>query len=118
MLVLERHYTAGGCLHTWESSGYEWETGVHYCGEAMHQDTKLSTGKVFKFLTDGEIEWEPIDDVFDHVKVRKIGNQHIESFPMKKRSKRGDKSWDTLESMLLEQFPDEQEAISKVVSCS
>ena len=114
VLVLERHYIAGGCLHTWESSGYEWDTGVHYVGESMHQDSKRSTGQVLKFLTDGELEWEEMDAVFDTVKLRKDGSQDIDSFPIEKRSNPDGKSWDTLESMLLEKFPDEQEAISKV----
>lgn len=115
VLVLERHYIAGGCLHTWESSGYEWDTGVHYVGESMHQDTKRSTGQVLKFLTDGELEWEEMDAVFDTVKLRKDGSEDVESFPIEKRSNRDGKSWDKLESMLLEKFPEEQEAISKVV---
>ena len=80
----------------------------------MHQDTKRSTGQVLKFLTDGELEWEEMDAVFDTVKLRKDGSDDIDSFPIEKRSNPDDKSWDTFESMLLEKFPDEEEAISKV----
>lgn len=29
VLVLERHYTAGGFTHTFRRPGYEWDVGVH-----------------------------------------------------------------------------------------
>ena len=33
VLVLERHYTAGGFTHTFRRPGYEWDVGVHYIGD-------------------------------------------------------------------------------------
>jgi len=33
VLVLERHYTAGGFTHTFHRPGYEWDVGVHYIGQ-------------------------------------------------------------------------------------
>ena len=33
VLVLERHYTAGGFSHSLKRRGYEWDVGVHYIGE-------------------------------------------------------------------------------------
>ena len=116
VLVLERHYVAGGCLHTWESSGYEWDTGVHYVGESQHQDSTRSTGRVLKFLTDGELKWEEMDKVFDCVKLRRDGENETESFPIEKRSVNDkSKTWDNFEAMLLEKFPEEKEAISKFI---
>ena len=32
VLVLERHYTAGGFTHVFRRPGYEWDVGVHYIG--------------------------------------------------------------------------------------
>lgn len=31
-LVLEQHYIAGGCMHMFEDHGFEFDTGLHYCG--------------------------------------------------------------------------------------
>ena len=33
VLILERHYTAGGYTHSFRRPGYEWDVGVHYLGE-------------------------------------------------------------------------------------
>ena len=33
VLVLERHYTAGGFTHVFRRPGYEWDVGVHYIGD-------------------------------------------------------------------------------------
>ena len=35
VLVLERHYTAGGFTHSFRRPGYEWDVGVHYIGQVM-----------------------------------------------------------------------------------
>ena len=32
VLVLEQHYIAGGCTHSFEEHGYEFDTGLHYMG--------------------------------------------------------------------------------------
>jgi all-trans-retinol 13,14-reductase len=32
VLVLEQHDVAGGCTHTFEDRGYEFDTGLHYIG--------------------------------------------------------------------------------------
>ena len=69
VLVLERHYIVGGCTHTWEENGYEWDTGVHYVGESISHESPKSTGRVLKFLTDGKLKWETMDDVYDIVKL-------------------------------------------------
>ena len=69
VLVLERHYIVGGCTHTWEENGYEWDTGVHYVGESISHESPKSTGRVLRFLTDGKLKWETMDDVYDIVKV-------------------------------------------------
>ena len=33
VLVLERHYTAGGYTHSFRRPGYSWDVGVHYVGD-------------------------------------------------------------------------------------
>ena len=32
VLVLEQHYVAGGCTHSFEDKGFEFDTGLHYVG--------------------------------------------------------------------------------------
>ena len=33
VLVLEKHYTAGGFTHVFHRPGFEWDVGVHYVGQ-------------------------------------------------------------------------------------
>jgi len=60
--VLEQHYTAGGYTHSFERNGYEWDVGVHYIGDV---GAKTQTRQMFDFLSDGKIEWAPMDAEFD-----------------------------------------------------
>jgi all-trans-retinol 13,14-reductase len=60
--VLEQHYTAGGYTHSYERNGYEWDVGVHYIGDV---GAPTRTRKMFDFLTDGKLEWAPMDEEYD-----------------------------------------------------
>ena len=64
--VLEQHYTAGGYTHSYERNGYEWDVGVHYIGDV---GAETRTRKMFDFLTDGKLEWAPMDDEYDRFYV-------------------------------------------------
>ncbi len=65
VLVLERHYTAGGFTHVFRRPGYEWDVGVHYIGEVMRPDSGLR--RVFDYVTDGKLAWEDMGDVYDRI---------------------------------------------------
>ena len=65
VLVLERHYVAGGFTHVFERPGYEWDVGVHYVGE-VHTPRSL-TRRLFDHLSDGRLQWAPMDDVYDRI---------------------------------------------------
>jgi len=65
VLVLERHYTAGGFTHTFRRPGYEWDVGVHYIGEVSDPGSMMR--RVFDFVTDGELEWADMGDVYDRI---------------------------------------------------
>jgi all-trans-retinol 13,14-reductase len=41
VLVLERHYTAGGFTHTFRRPGYEWDVGVHYIGDVRIRSSRF-----------------------------------------------------------------------------
>jgi all-trans-retinol 13,14-reductase len=63
VLVLERHYTAGGYTHVFKRTGYEWDVGVHYIGGLS--SGRSTFGAVFNAITEGKITWEPMGDPYD-----------------------------------------------------
>lgn len=64
VLVLERHYTAGGFTHTFRRPGYEWDVGVHYIGQARPTS---SMGRMLAEVFGDGVTWEPMGDVYDTV---------------------------------------------------
>lgn len=67
VLVLERHYTAGGFTHTFHRPGYEWDVGVHYVGDVHRPHTMLR--RAFDHLTDGELQWADMGEVYDTIVI-------------------------------------------------
>jgi all-trans-retinol 13,14-reductase len=67
VLVLERHYTAGGYTHSFNRPGYAWDVGVHYIGEL--QDAESPVRAAFDHLTEGKLEWQAMPDVYDRVTI-------------------------------------------------
>lgn len=65
VLVLERHYTAGGFTHSFKRRGYEWDVGVHYIGEVHSPNSPLR--RVFDVITDRNLKWAKMDDVYDKI---------------------------------------------------
>src|ERR1700733_850316 len=65
VLVLERHYAAGGYTHSFHRPGYEWDVGVHYVGEV--QDPASQVRRVFDYVTDGQLAWARMPDVYDRM---------------------------------------------------
>ncbi len=63
VLVLERHYVAGGFTHTFRRNRYEWDVGVHYIGE-VHQKGSLLR-RLIDHLSEGNLHWAPIADPYD-----------------------------------------------------
>lgn len=67
VLVLERHYTAGGFTHTFHRPGYEWDVGVHYVGDVHRPHTLMR--RAFDHLSDGQLEWADMGDVYDTIVI-------------------------------------------------
>jgi len=67
VLVLERHYTAGGYTHSFNRPGYTWDVGVHYIGEV--RDARSPVRAVFDHLTEGQLQWQPMPDVYDRAVI-------------------------------------------------
>lgn len=98
VLVLERHYTAGGFTHTYMRKGYEWDVGVHYIGEAHRKESVLR--RVFDYVSNEGIEWQQMSDVYDRIYI-------------------GDESYDfvsgreAFREKLHQYFPEEKNAIDQ-----
>ena len=98
--VLEQHYTAGGYTHSYERNGYEWDVGVHYIGDV---GTNTRTRRLFDFLSEGKLEWAPMDAEYDRFYIgEKVFN-----------AKAGRQAF---RDNLVEKFPDEQPAIDRYMA--
>lgn len=67
VLLLEQHYTIGGCTQSYKRNGYEWNVGLHYVGE-IHQPNTL-TWKLFDAVTLSNLEWKMLPDVYNRIVV-------------------------------------------------
>jgi len=67
VLVLERHYVAGGFTHAFHRPGYQWDVGVHYIGQV--QDPASHVRAVFDHLTGGRLKWSPMPEVYDRIRI-------------------------------------------------
>ena len=67
VLVLEQHYIAGGCMHSFEENGIEHETGIHYVGNISKRK------QVLDLITETPIEWEKMGEtnngVYDEIYI-------------------------------------------------
>jgi len=66
VLVLERHYTAGGFTHVFHRPGYEWDVGVHYIGQ-MGAGAPMRA--LFDEITEGRLKWNAMPDVYDRIRI-------------------------------------------------
>src|SRR5476651_460881 len=64
VLVLERHFVAGGLTQTFSRNGFKWAVGLHYLGDMGEGN---STRKVVDWLSGGAIRFDPSDPVYDTV---------------------------------------------------
>jgi all-trans-retinol 13,14-reductase len=99
--VLEQHYTAGGFTHSYDRNGYEWDVGVHYIGDMGSPRTMGR--RLFDHITDGELEWAPMDDHFDRIF---LGQEHYDLVAGR----------EAYRDALVANFPQEQEAIDQYFS--
>ena len=100
VLVLERHYTAGGFTHVFKRKGYEWDVGIHYIGEMQRENSVLR--KLFDYVSDGELKWADIGEVYDKIV---IGDQQFDFVKGVKNFKK----------QLISYFPEEEQAIHNYV---
>ena len=100
VLVLERHYTAGGFTHVFKRKDYEWDVGIHYIGEMQRENSILR--KLFNYLSNSELKWSDIGEVYDKIV---IGDQHYDFV----------KGVTNFKKQLISYFPEEEQAIHSYV---
>jgi all-trans-retinol 13,14-reductase len=64
VLVLEQHDRTGGCTHSFQKHGCEWDTGLHYTSISMGTKT-CRPGALINFMTKGLQKWTPLKDPYD-----------------------------------------------------
>eukprot|EP00466_Bigelowiella_natans_P004893 jgi/Bigna1/43354/e_gw1.77.8.1 len=103
VLVLEQHYIAGGCLHTFDEKGFEFDTGLHYIGKVKKYGTLLglAAGSSLDFKQTGSKE--------DGYTYDRLVFSDADHFDLKAGGK------DILRRSLLERFPSSKEDIDKLV---
>lgn len=100
--MLEQHDVAGGCTHTFEEKGFEFDVGLHYIGGDM-PNTKRGLGALFAKLCSFPVEWASLGDVYDLAKFPS------HTIPIRTGFK-------NLRKTLLAEFPEEAEAIDKYLN--
>ncbi|MBL7684449.1 MAG: NAD(P)/FAD-dependent oxidoreductase [Deltaproteobacteria bacterium] len=107
VIVLERHYVAGGFTHTFQRKGYEWDVGLHYVGEVHRPHSILR--KIFDYITDQQLQWAEMASTYDRI----IFGKESYNFVSGKKN---------LIKKLVEYFPEEKMAIEQyfqaVESCA
>ncbi len=65
VLVLERHFRAGGFTHTFtRRGGFEWDVGVHYVGEMGQPGTMRDA---MQLATGGAVRWVRMPETYDRL---------------------------------------------------
>ncbi len=100
VLILERHYTAGGFTHVFKRKGYEWDVGIHYIGEVQRPNSAIK--KIFDYITNGKLEWADMGEVYDRIIIGKKTYDFV-------------KGVDNFQKKIFEYFPVEKEAIKKYI---
>ncbi|WP_108804405.1 NAD(P)/FAD-dependent oxidoreductase [Aquimarina sp. Aq107] len=100
VLILERHYTAGGFTHIFKRKGYEWDVGIHYIGGVQQENSPIR--KLFDYVSDRKLAWADMGEVYDRIII-------------------GDRSYDFVKGVenfrnkILSYFPDEENAIDTYI---
>ena len=68
VLVVEQHDKLGGCTHSFDENGFEFDSGLHYVGGEVG-DSKSQIGFIFDLLSGGELKWTPLDSVYDRAAI-------------------------------------------------
>ncbi|NET48394.1 MAG: NAD(P)/FAD-dependent oxidoreductase [Merismopedia sp. SIO2A8] len=62
VLILERHFIAGGFTHTFQRKGFHWDPGLHYVGQMQ---AGSSTRNLFDLVTNQQVQWQKMPEPFE-----------------------------------------------------
>lgn len=62
VLVLEKHFQAGGLTHEFQRGNFSWDVGVHYVGEMAEGELPR---QIFDYLTEGALKWQKMPYIFE-----------------------------------------------------
>lgn len=100
VLLLEKHYVAGGFTHVFKRKEYEWDVGIHYVGDVHKDFTFMSI--MFDYITDHQLKWQEMDEVYDRVVLGK----NVYDFKSGKEN---------FIEMLYERFPGHEAEVDKYI---
>lgn len=100
ILLLEKHYVAGGFTHVFKRKEYEWDVGVHYVGDVHKDYTFIRI--LFDYITNHKLQWQEMDKVYDRIVLGK----NAYDFKAGKEN---------FIEMLYNRFPEEHEAIDDYI---
>lgn len=100
VLVLERHYTAGGFTHIFKRKGFEWDVGIHYIGNVQSENSVLR--KIFDYVSDSKLQWADMGNVYDCII---IGDKHYNFV----------KGVENFKANMIAAFPEEETAINTYI---
>ncbi len=64
VLVLEKHYVAGGQTHEFHRNQYSWDVGIHYVGGMAPGE---SARMAMDYITGKQVAWNEMPDVYDRL---------------------------------------------------
>ncbi|ESA32522.1 nad -binding rossmann-like domain protein [Leptolyngbya sp. Heron Island J] len=95
VLILERHFVAGGFTHTFQRKGFHWDPGLHYVGQ---MEAGSSVRHLFDLVTNQQVLWQKMPEPFEKFVYPGL------SFDLYGDPQR-------FQADLIERFPDESQAI-------
>lgn len=97
VLVLERHFKAGGFTHTFRRKQFQWDVGLHYIGSMGEGKAERD---LMDFITGGRVQWQRLPEPMEVAVFPEFG------FPIY-----GDRQ--RYQADLIEKFPEEAAGIQQ-----
>ncbi|CAN9505386.1 unnamed protein product [Ophioblennius macclurei] len=101
VVVLEQHDQAGGCTHTFENKGFEFDVGIHYLGQ-LHDNSMLKVA--LDQITEGQLQFTRLEQHFDTLVLGQPDQRREYHIHAGKKE---------MAASLKKQFPEEEEAIDE-----
>ncbi|KAM6904656.1 all-trans-retinol 13,14-reductase-like [Xenentodon cancila] len=101
VVVLEQHDQAGGCTHTFQNKGFEFDVGIHYLGQ-LHENSLLKVA--LDQITEGQLQFAKLEEHYDTLLLGQ---------PEQRREYHIHAGKTEMAASLRKQFPGEEKAIDE-----